>query len=206
MNKIISIVPILLLASCYTQGLKNKIENGDLIFVETNHKNLSGAISRVTKNENSISFDHVVLVEKKENKLVAYHASNENGSEKLDLIDLIKRYKTQKRRWALYRIIDNGCANEAIDNANKMLGKPYNNLYILNENSYYCSDFIERAYRNCNLFKLDKMTFTNPKTGETDDYWIQYYKEKQTDIPEGQLGTNPNAMSKSDKLKLIHTE
>jgi hypothetical protein len=207
MAKLFYTLLLFTVVSCQSQKLISKIENGDLLFVETNYKNLSGAISRVTENRNNlISYDHIILIEKNKNRLKAYHSSTENGSEKLDLNILIQRYHKQKRKLALYRIIDNQCGNTAINNAEKLLGKPYNDLYILNDNSYYCSDFIERVYRDCNLFSQDKMTFKNPNTGKTDEYWLEYYKERQTNVPEGQLGTNPNAMSKSDKIKLIFTE
>ena len=60
---------------------------------------------------------------------------------------------------------------DAIDKANSMLGKPYNFNYILDDNSYYCSDYIERAFRKDKIFTLEPMTFIDPKTGKTNVFW-----------------------------------
>ena len=97
------------------------------------------------------------------------------------------------------------CINEAMDRANAILGHPYNFLYIPNENSYYCSDFVERAYRNCDIFQLHPMTFINPSTGKIDDFWANFYQSKNIEIPEGKLGCNPNGISQSNKIEKILT-
>jgi hypothetical protein len=44
------------------------------------------------------------------------------------------------------------------------------------------------------------MTFINPKTGKTDDFWINFYQQKNMEVPEGKLGCNPNGLAGSDKL------
>ena len=44
------------------------------------------------------------------------------------------------------------------------------------------------------------MTFINPNTKTTDEYWIEFYQSKNTEVPEGKLGCNPNGISKSDKI------
>ena len=51
--------------------------------------------------------------------------------------------------------------------------------YILDENSYYCSDFVERSFRAENIFKLEPMTFIDPKTGKTNAFWEEFYTKKR---------------------------
>lgn len=205
MKVILNLILILLITvSCKTNSIIQESKNGDLIFVESNYKNLSGAISRVTQSDNNtISFDHVILIEKNYNKLYALHASSEKGSVKELLRPLIRKYHKNKQKLVLYRVTEETCRNKAVEKAKKLLGKPYNHLYILNEDSYYCSDFVERAYRECNIFKLEPMTFINPKTRKIDDYWLEFYKKHQQEVPQGKLGCNPNGISHSDKLKKI---
>ncbi len=54
----------------------------------------------------------------------------------------------------------------AIEKAKTMLGKPYNWLYLLNDDELYCSDFVERAFRDDNkVFELIPMNFKNKETG-----------------------------------------
>ena len=204
MNKIVYISLIISILACTTNSIVKKSENGDLLFIEAKKENFSGAISRVTKtNENNISFDHVIFIQKKENKLFALHASTENGSEKIPLIPLLKKYHKEKRRQVLYRIIEENCRNKSIINAEKLLGKPYNYSFYQNENSFYCSDFVERATRDCKIFALIPMKFKNPATGKIDNYWLEYYKKIGIDVPEGKPGTNPNDLSKSKNIQKI---
>ena len=54
MTKLFYTLLLFTVISCQSQKLISKIENGDLLFVETNYKNLSGAISRVTENKNNL--------------------------------------------------------------------------------------------------------------------------------------------------------
>ncbi|WP_288244568.1 YiiX/YebB-like N1pC/P60 family cysteine hydrolase, partial [uncultured Chryseobacterium sp.] len=91
----------------------------------------------------------------------------------------------------------------AIEKANSMLGKPYNFNYILDENSYYCSDFIERAFRKDDIFRLEPMTFIDPKTGKNNAFWEEFYQKKNLRVPEGEPGCNPNGLAASDKMERI---
>ena len=91
----------------------------------------------------------------------------------------------------------------AIEKANSMLGKTYNFNYTLDENSYYCSDYIERAFRKDQIFKLEPMTFIDPKTGKTNEFWEEFYQQKNLKVPEGELGCNPNGLAASEKLERI---
>lgn len=88
----------------------------------------------------------------------------------------------------------------ALEKAETMLGKPYNFNYILDENSYYCSDFIERAFRDDHIFKLEPMTFKDPTTGKLNEFWVKFYRERNLEVPEGELGCNPNGLAVSEKL------
>lgn len=178
------------------------IYQGDLLFVGAESKNLSGAINRVTQQTDSISFDHVGLIEINEGVPYILHASSKKGSVKEPLDSLDK-----EQLYVLYRIDHkyDSAIPEAIKKANQMLGKPYNWGYKLNDSSYYCSDFVERAFRHIKLFNLEPMTFKNPKTGNFDEFWISFYTKQGLKIPEGELGCNPNGMASSPKLHRVAT-
>jgi hypothetical protein len=180
-----------------------QVQNGDLLFVEAENKNLSGAISRVTENNQSISFDHIAIIEKKDSEMNVLESTIKNGSNKISYREFIKN--NNKTKVILYRLKSQFqyAIPEAIVQANSLLGKPYNGSYILNENSYYCSDFIERSFRNAHIFALKPMTFINPKTGKTDLYWQNFYDKLGLQVPEGKLGCNPNALSQSEKIEKI---
>ncbi|MGS0747960.1 YiiX/YebB-like N1pC/P60 family cysteine hydrolase [Halpernia sp. GG3] len=180
-----------------------QIHNGDLLFVQAQTENLSGAISRVTQNNQSISFDHIAIVEKTESKIAVLESSTKNGSSKISFKEFLKNHHHTKV--ILYRLKSQyrSAISDAIITANSMLGKPYNTSYILNENSYYCSDFIERSFQKANIFELKPMTFINSKTGKTDLFWKDFYKKLNLEVPEGKLGCNPNGLSQSPKIEKI---
>ncbi|WP_417428072.1 YiiX/YebB-like N1pC/P60 family cysteine hydrolase [Halpernia sp.] len=202
MKQIYLIFILVLIQNC-TALKYDEIQNGDLLFVEAKKENLSGAISRVTENDNSISFDHIAIAERKNNKINVLDASVKNGSSKSSLKAFLNNHNDTKV--VLYRLKSQYqySISDALLKANSMLGKPYNTAYVLNENSYYCSDFIERSFRDAHIFELKPMTFINPKTGKIDEFWLKFYKNLGLEVPEGKLGCNPNGLSKSYKIKKI---
>ena len=193
---------VFIIQGCTVSKLSD-LHNGDLLFVEAESQNLSGAISRVTNNNKSISFDHIAILEKKGNNFEVLEASTKSGSKKVSFKDFLKIHN--KTKIVLYRLKPDYqyAIPDAILKANLMLGKPYNTSYILNENSYYCSDFIERSFNKANIFELKPMTFINPKTGKTDMFWKEFYKNLGLEVPEGKLGCNPNGLSESSKIEKV---
>lgn len=188
-------------ASSRTGSLKN----GDLLFVTAKETGLSGAINNVTQKQETASFDHIGILEKEGNRMVVLHAAPKGGSQKQDFKDFIKDQKEDGQRVVVYRLKPEyqKAIPKALQKANSMLGKPYNFNYILDENSYYCSDFIERAFRDESVFKLEPMTFIDPKTGKTNTFWEEFYKKKNVKVPEGEPGCNPNGLAGSDKLERV---
>lgn len=202
MKHLIKILLLLFIQSCGVLKT-SEIQNGDLLFVEAETKNLSGAISRVTENNQTISFDHIAIVEKNKNKINVLEASIKKGSNKTSYSRFLNNHI--KNKIILYRLKPEFqfAIPNAILKANEMLGKPYNKTYILNENSFYCSDFIERSFRKSKIFDLKPMTFINPKTGKTDEFWKNFYEDLGLKVPEGKLGCNPNGLSASSKIEKI---
>lgn len=190
-----------LIFSCKTSDFSG-LKNGDLLFVTAKNSGLSGAINNVTQKQENASFDHIGIVEKNKDGIFVLHAAPKGGSEKQALKDFKKDQKAEGQKIVAYRLKPEyqNAIPEALKKANSLLGKPYNFDYILNENSYYCSDFIERSFRDNHIFKLEPMTFTDPKTGKTNDYWQSFYDKKNLKVPEGELGCNPNGLASSDKL------
>ena len=174
----------------------NDLQNGDLIFVGAHTEELSGAISRVTKISTTINYDHVGLIEKDRNLFYVLHAATEGGSQRESLDEFYTNQTQKKNQIAIYRLKKEYQYSipNAIQTAKTMLGKPYNWLYIQDENSLYCSDYIERAFRQDSIFELIPMNFKNPNTGEIDDFWVRFYAKKGKEVPQDEPGT----------LSLIH--
>lgn len=201
----LSLFILLFIASGCT-GIKNSgLKNGDLLFVTAKDSGLSGAINNVTQKEKNTSFDHIGILEKEDGKYFVLHASPQKGSDKQKLKDFVKDQKKDGQNIIVYRLKPEylNAIPDAIAKANTMLGKPYNFNYILSDDSYYCSDFIERIFRKDHIFTLEPMTFIDPKTGTTNEFWQDFYHKKNLKVPEGELGCNPNGLAASSKIERI---
>ena len=219
MKKIFVLFPIFLLLFTLTMNsctkakiLKEKhsislqnIQNGDLIFVGAQTEELSGAINRVTKINDETNFDHVGLIEKTDDSIFVLHAAPMGGSQREEIHHFYISQTEKNNKIVIYRLKNEYqyTIPHAIEKAKTMLGKPYNWLYILNDDELYCSDFIERAFRDDNVFELIPMNFKNKGTGIIDDFWIDFYRKKGKDVPQNEPGTNPNQLATSEKLVRI---
>lgn len=183
-------------------NLTKNIKNGDLIFVGAQTEELSGAINRVTKLSDETNFDHVGLIEKTSDSIFVLHAAPMGGSQREEIHHFYTSQTEKNNKIVIYRLKDDyqKTIPNSISKAKTMLGKPYNWLYILNDDELYCSDFVERAFRNDNVFELIPMNFKNNETGKIDDFWIDFYRKKGKDVPQDEPGTNPNQLASSEKL------
>ncbi len=184
---------------------KAELRNGDLLFVTAKETGLSGAINNVTRKQEEASFDHIGIAEKENGHWYVLHAAPKGGSQKQELKNFLKDQSDEGQRVIIYRLKPEyqKTIPAALIKAEAMLGKPYNFDYILDENSYYCSDYIERAFRENHIFKLEPMTFKDPKTGKTNEFWESFYQKKNLQVPEGEPGCNPNGLAASEKLDKI---
>lgn len=203
--KIFAAACILILVSGCKNSVISDLKNGDLLFVTAKESGLSGAINNVTQKQKNASFDHIGILQKQGRSFFVLHAAPKGGSQKQSLIEFLKDQANDGQKVVVYRIKPEfqNTIPKAIENANAMIGKPYNFNYILDENSYYCSDFIERAFREYHIFKLEPMTFVDPKTGKTNTFWEEFYLKKNLKVPEGEPGCNPNGLAASEKIERI---
>ncbi len=181
------------------------LENGDLLFVPAVETGLSGAINNVTQTERKTSYDHIGIVKKESDHLYVLHAAPKGGSQKQKINHFLKEQTKLGQKIDVYRLkaeykvsIPNSVAK-----AESLVGKPYNFNYILDDHSYYCSDFVERAFRDHEIFALEPMTFVDPKTNKTNAFWEKWYQDKNLKVPEGEPGCNPNGLAASEKLNKI---
>lgn len=188
-----------------TEVTLRDIQSGDLIFVGAQQQDLSGAINRVTQTSQSVSFDHIGMIEMTKDSVFVLHASSTKGSVRQEIHQFYEEQQDGGNALILYRLKDPFISSipAALKSAGAMLGMPYNRSYILNDSCYYCSDFIYRAFEKNQIFSLAPMTFINPETGKTDDFWKAFYKKQNLEVPEGKPGCNPNGMAASDKLNRL---
>ncbi|WOB28508.1 MULTISPECIES: YiiX/YebB-like N1pC/P60 family cysteine hydrolase [Xanthomonas] len=200
----IALLLLLLLALLPATALARKVHDGDLLFVTAARTGLSGAIDDATATQGEPSFDHVALVAHAGNTGVVLH-SDEQGSREQPLQSFIDEATAKQRQIVVYRLTPahRPAIADAIAQARRMLGKPYNQTYVQDDNRYYCSDFIERAFRAHQVFALQPMNFKNLQTGNVSPYWTDFYRSRGMAVPQGLPGTNPNDMAKAAALRIV---
>ncbi len=195
---------LLTLIVLIADGQRVKLKTGDLLFREAVSETLSQAIDEVTQTGKETHFSHMGLVETSGDSIWVLHATPENGSCRVSLHEFmhpasglakVVAYRL-KRPWQK-------TIPSAMERAEKMLGKPYNNHYRLTDTAYYCADFVYRAFEPDSVFELKPMTFKDPQTDEFSAGWVDYYGKLGMAIPEGLPGCNPNGMAASEKLECL---
>lgn len=197
-------------ASCAQVKPTIQLKQGDLLFQDLNCGPLSDAIEAVTKGINNKSFSHCAMVVSINDtlkvveaigKAVQINAIHHFFARSGDTGD-IKNISIARLKKEHNKLIE-----KAADFAIKQVGMPYDDEFILNNGSWYCSELIYAAFKNANdnksFFSLAPMTFKNPATKQFFPAWADYYAELQKPIPEGKPGINPGLISLSNKIIIL---
>lgn len=190
-----------------------ELRNGDLIFQESRlEEGVGSAIKNVTQSAADYQFTHVGIVyipDEGEDIFVIeattplvrivplseYLYSNEVGGN--NPRSVVGRLKEAYQSYV----------PDALQEALQLLGKEYDYGFVLNNDKYYCSELIYEIFLKANggraVFPLNLMTFKKHGTDETDEKWISYFGERDLEIPEGEWGINPGAMSTSEIVELL---
>jgi len=188
------------------------LQSGDLLFQDLDGSPFCDAVEKVTRGYHGAALTHVGIVAyNPEGKVIVLEAGSEgvtatpivtflnrshdsNGKPKVLVGRLIRRYR---------RLIE-----PAIAEALALKGKPYDDLFDIQNDAYYCSELVYVCFRIANggepLFELQPMTFVDPDTKDTFPAWKAYFTELRADIPEGKPGLNPGAISRSSVLRIVH--
>lgn len=203
-NCLIYIALALLGTSCKTN---NNIITGDIVFRGATTSKLSSAINEVTQTQAKNNYTHMGICEVVNKTTYVYHADYNKGVVKELLNEFIKLDNKEYYNVDLYRIksLKKDDINKAIKQAKTWVGNPYNTTYILEDEGFYCSEYVYEVFKTDSIFGLEPMTFKDPKTNKFHNGWIEHYKALGIPIPEGKLGCNPNKMASSNNLIFIKT-
>ncbi|WP_298497503.1 YiiX/YebB-like N1pC/P60 family cysteine hydrolase [uncultured Algibacter sp.] len=213
---IYSVLSIMLLfLSCkYDDNNKAfKIQEGDLLFQDTGTDDIDNAIKSVTATSLSKNYSHVGMAMQTKGMWFVIEAIPLKGITKTPLQDFLDRNKNdeQKSQTTVARLNENyqKYIPKAIEYGISRLKTPYDDVFLWDDNTYYCSELIYKMFSFQNLeknsipFVTHPMTFKD-STGKTSPSWIKYYKELKQPIPEGDIGTNPNLMAGSQHIRFIY--
>ena len=193
-----------LLCTCWNYAQKIELKDGDLIFQSMNCGELCDAINQVTEGYKGIDFNHMGMIVIQNDSVLVLEAS---GSEvKLTPLETFKSYTNQTMYIGRLKKRHQKLIPNAIEFGKKQLGTPYDNAYLYDNGSYYCSELIYDCFLQANgepFFKLYPMTFKAPGSNNYFEAWAEYYQKLNIEIPEGKLGCNPGGISTSNKIKIL---
>jgi len=214
----IRILAIVFLFSVYATAQETKLtdsktfkfQNGDLLFQDLDCGGLCTAIETVTEGVDGKSFSHLGLVHIYNDSVVVIEAIGE-GVQVTPIQVFVNRNSNAagNPKVIVTRLVDDNLSlkKKALDFAVAQLGMPYDDAFLYNNGSYYCSELIYDAFKFANddkpFFELRPMTFKDPATNEMFPVWVEYYENLKMPIPEGELGCNPGGISRSEKLHVV---
>jgi hypothetical protein len=188
------------------------LQEGDLLFQDLDCGPLCDAIEKVTTGFRGANFSHVGIVTKDDSGNFIVIEAAPNGVQATPLQTFLGRSFDVKgqpkvvagRLKPAYRHL----IPFALKEAYALKGKLYDKLFVIGNESYYCSELIYeiflRANNNNPVFKLQPMTFKDPDTGVTFAVWEEYFSRLGATVPEGQPGINPGSISRSPALTVVH--
>jgi hypothetical protein len=183
-----------------------------LLFQDLDGGPLCEAIEKVTTGYRGENFSHVgIAAEDERGRLVVIEAVSA-GVKVTSLQSFLGRSLDKDGRpKVVVGRLKNGYYHlipSAIKEALALKGKPYDEVFAANNDSYYCSELIYEIFKRANhdvaLFAMQPMTFRDPGTGRTDPAWEQYFAGLGVPVPEGEPGINPGAISRSGILTVFH--
>jgi hypothetical protein len=212
------ILPLLLFWGCATQPNNNQkakenfetLQEGDLLFQDLNCGELCDAIEAVTEGVNEKNFSHCAMVVKINDSLKVVEAIGDKVQ-----VNTLKDFFARSGDTASIQNITVGrvlekyqpVVTKAAMKVKEYIGQPYDDVFLMDNNSWYCSELLYDAFKEANdaqdFFELNPMTFKNPNTHAFFPAWVDYYKQLKQDIPEGKPGINPGLISRSNKIQIV---
>lgn len=196
------LILILLLACALSVNAQQQVLEGDLLFA---YSSTSGkAISDATVHDSTaLPIYHVAIATWVDGKPYALEAIDEGVV--LTPYDKFCERTMSKGGMLVGRLKDRSGVDQSVSNAMEHLGKPYDDLYMIDTQEIYCSELVQLSYVNGKgqrLFPLINMSFHDAQ-GRILDYWREHYAKHGMAVPEGALGTNPAQIASDPAVEII---
>ena len=196
------LILILLLACALCVNAQQQVLEGDLLFA---YSSTSGkAISDATVHDSTaLPIYHVAIATWVDGKPYALEAIDKGVV--LTPYDIFCERTMSKGGLLVGRLKDRSGVDQSVSNAMEHLGKPYDDLYMIDTQEIYCSELVQLSYVNGKgqrLFPLINMSFHDAQ-GRILDYWREHYAKHGMAVPEGALGTNPAQIASDPAVEII---
>ena len=210
----------LLLCSCGNAKQaeqQNDIQTGDLLFVGlpldyhlTDSTSMDDAITSATGREGEINYIHVAILERDEqDSLWVIDATIKHGVDRHPFSVYLSDFTLKDGSYPVMdvmRLKDNANATVYVNNAKTYVGCGYDMYFSPDNDEQYCSELVWNSYISDGnrLFNALPMNFKSAD-GTFPPYWVELFGLLGEPIPQGEMGTNPNDMSKESCLTKVGT-
>lgn len=187
------------------------LQQGDLLFCVTSSScdGIAQAIVSVTEGFDLQRISHVAIVCKEtDGQFYALEASGKHGVW-LNPIDSFfihcDHTATDHPMVLLGRLKDTTSVAACVEKAKTYLGRPYDFQYMPSDSALYCSELVQLSYFDRSgeaIFPQVPMSF-HDQNGQILPFWTTYYQQWNMAVPEGEPGTHPGGISRSDKITIV---
>ncbi len=194
------------------RGSSFVLQPGDLLFQDLDCGPLCDAIEKVTTGYQGANFSHVGIVAKNDTGNLVVIEAVSTGVEATELQTFFNRsveaggrpkVVAGRLKKSYQHLIP-----DVLEGAFALEGKPYDKLFIIDDDAYYCSELIYEIFLQANnnspVFILQPMTFKDPHTGQILLTWQEYFSQLEAPVPEEQPGINPGGISRSAVLTIVY--
>jgi len=166
------------------------LHSGDLLFV-SDTTGMGLAVKASTGN-----YTHVAMIERAGDSVFIIDATREHGVARRP----IEQTFADKMPVDVYQLTISFDTVAVVARAKSLIGKPYDDAFLPDNDAYYCSELIQVAFDT--LFPSKPMNWRD-KDGNLPEYWIKHFNKLGMPVPEGLPGTNPTDLSHLQLLKRL---
>lgn len=204
----IAVLTFMLLAfSCQE---RNRLRNGDLIFVglpvgyDAEAGSMDEAISSATGDNDTLNLIHVAIAEVKADSIWIIDATIAHGVDRHPLDTFLRDFTLKDGSYPAFIVKRVKCADAdaAVERAKTYCGRAYDVRFLPDNEDLYCSELVQKCYLDAAgrpVFESEPMNFKAPD-GSMPAYWVWLFDRLGVEIPQGLPGTNPQKMSRDDCL------
>lgn len=194
-----------------------QVRTGDLLFVGIPadytifDDSMSGAIAAATGKTDQLNYIHVAVLEVDEQgALWIVDATLKHGVDRHPMDTFLADFTLKNGDYPqldVMRLKQSRHVAQYVANTKKFCGEAYDLYFLPGNDRHYCTELVYDSYitpKGKHLFHAGPMNFKDEE-GEFPPYWVQLFQLIGQPIPQGEPGTNPNAMSKEKCLKRVGT-
>ena len=206
------ILVIMLLTSLPTPILAQAdLHTGDLLFNVTDTTSASDFAKGIigsTQGIDHMKVSHVAIVCREDSGICVIEATSKHGVWMCSLrtyLDNADHDAAGKPMVLLGRIVSDFDAPQSISNAKRFIGCNYDFTFDPSDEEMYCSELVQKTFVDHTgqlIFPTIPMSF-HDEEGRILPFWIEYYLNRDLDVPEGEPGSNPGQISRDTNVKIL---